>query len=349
MKTIAIFSQNSGGGGAERVATLLANELSKENKIYYCSIKENGYYYLADGIEKIVFKGGALSQIKRIARFIKDKGVNAVLAIGSPVAVKIALSKKLYGLKFSFIASERNDPEREITSPIKRLLRKWAYGKADKVVFQTEAARSYYPEAIRKKGVIIFNPVLINDKTVVDVAGGFNRVIAAGRIDGQKNFTMLVKAFARFGKDHPEYRLDIFGAKNDEEEYSKVYAAIKENGLFDKVFLKGFSDDLYGEYLKSSVYVSSSDYEGISNSMLEALAAGLPCVCTDCPCGGAAATIDDGVNGLLVNVGDESALSNALKRLAESEELRKNLSRNAVGIREKFSAEKIAAEWKKLI
>ena len=349
MKKVAIITQCSGGGGAERVSTILANAFSEKYKVFYCSITENGYYPLDDGIEKRTFGGGAFSQIKSIAAFLKKERIDAVFAIGSPVAVKIALAKTLFGRKSKFIASERNDPEREITSPIKRMLRKWAYKKADAVVFQTEDAKNYYPKRIRGKGVVIPNPVLVKSESVVDIAGGYKRIIAAGRVDPQKNFTMLVKAFALFEKNFPEYVLDVFGAKNDEVEYEKVESAIKENGLDEKVFLKGFTEDLYGEYLKSSIYVSSSDYEGISNSMLEALSVGLPCVCTDCPCGGARATIKDGENGLLVPVGDEKALADALIRLAEDEELRKRLSVEAIKIRERLSVEKIVEEWKNLL
>ena len=168
----------------------------------------------------------------------------------------------------------------------------------------------YYPESIRKKGVVIPNPIAVDNPSTVNSGEENNRVIAAGRLHKQKNFPLLIRAFAAFSKDFPNYSLDIFGEGEEREALQKI---VKNLSLTDKVFLKGKTDALFDEFLKSTIYVSSSDYEGISNSMLEAMAAGLPTICTDCPCGGARATIKDGVNGLLVPVGDEDALADALK------------------------------------
>ena len=97
------------------------------------------------------------------------------------------------------------------------------------------------------------------------------------------------------------------------------------------------------------MFVSSSDYEGMSNSMLEAMAMGLPCVCTDCPAGGARAVIKDGENGLLTPVGDSHALYLAMKKIAENPGLANKLSQNSVKIRNKQSVDKIIKKWMELI
>jgi glycosyltransferase involved in cell wall biosynthesis len=97
------------------------------------------------------------------------------------------------------------------------------------------------------------------------------------------------------------------------------------------------------------MFVSSSDFEGMSNSMLEALGLGLPCVCTDCPAGGAAAVIEDGVNGLLVPVGDSGKMYEAMKKIAQNPDLAKQLSENSVKIRETQSVEKIIEKWMEII
>lgn len=93
------------------------------------------------------------------------------------------------------------------------------------------------------------------------------------------------------------------------------------------------------------IHVSSSDYEGISNSMLEALAIGLPCICTDCPVGGAKMVIKNNINGILIPVGDQKALEQKMILLAENDELIEKLSQNAVKIRTKLSISNIADEW----
>ena len=97
------------------------------------------------------------------------------------------------------------------------------------------------------------------------------------------------------------------------------------------------------------MFVSSSDYEGISNSMLEALGIGLPCVCTDCPVGGAAMYIKNGETGLLTKVGDEDALYMAMKKLIDEPELCQSLSTKSVNIKIKLSLDKITQMWVNLI
>ena len=97
------------------------------------------------------------------------------------------------------------------------------------------------------------------------------------------------------------------------------------------------------------MFVSSSDYEGMSNSMLEAMALGLPVICTDCPAGGARAVIRNGENGILTPVGDANALYLAMKNLAETPDFAETLGKNAVKIRTEQSVEKIIEKWMDII
>lgn len=96
------------------------------------------------------------------------------------------------------------------------------------------------------------------------------------------------------------------------------------------------------------MFVSSSSFEGLSNSMLEAMAIGLPTICTDCPCGGARMIIINGVNGILVPNGDKDALAQAMAQVADDSKLAAYLSKNAMKIREDLSIKKIARLWEKL-
>ena len=99
----------------------------------------------------------------------------------------------------------------------------------------------------------------------------------------------------------------------------------------------------------SAIFVSSSDYEGISNSMLEALGMGVPTICTDCPIGGAREMISDGENGILVPVGDDNTLYLAMKKIIENPDFANKISNNAVRIRDQYPVRKIAEEWLKYI
>jgi glycosyltransferase involved in cell wall biosynthesis len=101
--------------------------------------------------------------------------------------------------------------------------------------------------------------------------------------------------------------------------------------------------------LKDAMYVNSSDYEGISNAMLEAMAIGMPVVCTDCPVGGAALVIKNNVNGMLVEVGNCEQLSWAISKILSDKEFSQTISRNASNIRQKLSIENIGKQWLEII
>ena len=124
---------------------------------------------------------------------------------------------------------------------------------------------------------------------------------------------------------------------------------IAAKGLSDKIQIFDFAADVHQRILQSAMFVSSSDYEGISNSMLEALAIGLPSICTDCPVGGARLVIESGVNGILVPLRDAEALAEAMTAVADDRELSERLSKAAVGVKTRFSVDNIIAQWKEKV
>ena len=119
--------------------------------------------------------------------------------------------------------------------------------------------------------------------------------------------------------------------------------------LEESVIFEPFSKDVHSLIIKDAVYVNSSDYEGMSNAMLEAMAIGLPCVCTDCPIGGANAVIKDGENGLLVKLGSTDELSKAIKKVISDKSLADTLSANGRKIRDELSVGRITDMWLSLI
>ena len=140
--------------------------------------------------------------------------------------------------------------------------------------------------------------------------------------------------------------MSIYG-NGDEKETLQQY--IREKKLQEMISIKDFQPNIHEVILDAAMFVSTSDYEGISNSMIEAMAIGLPCVCTDCDGGGARMMIQDHKNGLLVPKGDAEGVYRAMKELIENPELAESLGKEAAKIRERLSAEKIAEEWLKLI
>ncbi len=148
-----------------------------------------------------------------------------------------------------------------------------------------------------------------------------------------------MQAFSDFHKEYPDYVLEIYGKGELEETLKKNTA---EMGLGERVIWHGFCPDVRKRIADAGMYVLSSDFEGISNSMLEAMAMGIPVIATDCPIGGCAEYIQNGKNGLLVPVGDRKAMADAMKRLAEDQGLAASVSENGSRIREEFPIRVIA-------
>jgi glycosyltransferase involved in cell wall biosynthesis len=147
-------------------------------------------------------------------------------------------------------------------------------------------------------------------------------------------------------KSFPEYELHIYG---EGEEKENLVEYITKKRITEKVFLDGFFANIHEEIKDAAMYVSTSNYEGMSNSMLEALALGIPTICTDCPSGGARMVITNGVNGLLIPVGDEKALIEAMFFLIENPKDSARMSINGEKIVDRLSEKKIVDKWEKYI
>lgn len=194
-----------------------------------------------------------------------------------------------------------------------------------------------FPTGIRKKSVVIPNP--LEPKEEPYAGAREKRIVAVGRLNAQKNHKLLLCAFAAFAKEHSGYVLELYGQGEQEAELRALAGKLEIDG---SVIFKGFSAHVLSDIRTASMYVLSSDYEGISNSMLEAMALGLPVIATDCPIGGSRMYIRDGVNGLLVPVGDAGALAGAMGKLADDPAIGERLGAEAVKLREELAVSKIA-------
>ena len=275
-----------------------------------------------------------------------DMTVIAFLQPAIPITMLAAI-----GLNNRIVISERGDPYRLMKKRYGKPFIEKHYARADAVVFQTEDAKAVYPENIAQKGVIIFNP--LKENLPEPYHGERNKNITTFcRISNQKNLPVLVDAFARDYKKHPDYTLRIIGdASNNEGKavMDILNRKIREFDLTGAVVFEPFKKNVHEAIIKDCMYVNSSDYEGISNAMLEAMAIGMPVVCTDCPIGGAKTAITDGENGLLVPIKEAEALANAINRLIEDKTLAEKLSNNASKLRDEITLDKITDKWEALL
>ena len=200
----------------------------------------------------------------------------------------------------------------------------------------------YFPYYIKAKGTIIPNP--IREQLPAPYIGKrCNTIVGVGSLGEQKNWAMSLEACKEFFKYKPEYKMIIYGEGPLREELQRE---INNNSVLkDRVVLAGFADDVVEKINNARMFISSSDYEGISNSMLEALATGVPTICTDCPVGGARSVIVSGNNGFLVNVGDYEDLSKKMIILADNDEICEKFTRNSVLIKENLKLDTIVKRW----
>lgn len=289
------------------------------------------------------------TEIKKLREKLKNEPETKVMAFLQPsVPMTLIATKKLEN---KVVISERGDP--------KRLLRKRYgynfinkyYQRADAVVFQTNDAKATYPENISAKGTVIFNPV--NDKLPEAYHGEREKYVTTFcRVSRQKNLPILVEAFAEFHKDFNDYRLKIIGEpQNDDDKAAldETKALADKLGITDYIDFLPFSAQVHDEIIHDAMYVNSSDYEGMSNAMLEAMAIGMPVICTDCPIGGANAVIRNNENGILTQVGNADEMYEAMKKIASDKSFSYKLSRNAAEIRYKLSLENTAKKWMELL
>lgn len=349
-KKIIILTISMGNDGAGRVLSELSEEwVKKGHAVTVVQTGAENYgvnYDFAPGINIVNIH--ATSKIKPIRYAQEIKRVIPVLRQDPDATVVAFIVASIFicgvaslFVKNRIVVSERNNPRKCPPGRLQQKLRDWAFCRADRCVFQTEYAMSLFPRRAREKCVIIPNPINAHLPEPY-TAERRKAIVAACRLHPQKNLPMLLRAFAMFHESYPEYQLEIYGQGAEREKLEELSA---ELGIEKYVKMPGFVSDIHAKMRDAAMYVSSSDYEGISNSMLEALGMGIPTVVTDCPVGGARMVIENNVNGILVPVGDEKAFCAAMSRIAGDEDFARSLSVEAVKIKEKYKLETIADNW----
>ena len=342
------------GGGTERVISILANRMVQRGiHVTIMMIADPTVEYPLDERVHTVCVSeatggsmrGRIRRIRNMRGVFRGKSNLRIISMGTVANLFTMIAS--IGVRADKVLSERNDPNRLNHRPIKayeRAVRNFLYRFADRIVLQTPMALDCFPESLHAGCDIIPNPLPDDMPSPNPTAFRDRTILTAGRLTEQKNHALLLDAFASFSKEFPEYVLHIFGRGELE---TVLQNEVAEKGLEDKVLLRGFSDDLYGELNKGGIYVSTSNWEGISNSLLEALAMGIPVVATDCPMGGSKLCIQDGMNGYLIPMNDKESLLQRMCALAENSELRERFASHAMEVREKYSVDTITDLWLK--
>lgn len=338
------------GGGAERVSLALASYFVAHGFRFTYLLTKSPLidYDIPKGVEVVSqFANPSvkpLQQIRCIRGFMRANPQATFISFLPHQNMYTLMAST--GLPNKVIVSVRNDPRFDFPgNAMLSKVRDALYHKAVAIVFQTQAQKGLFPQSLQEKGTVILNPI---SSSVPEPFEGPRRkaIVTSGRLEEQKNHGMTIRAFAEFHKSHPDYTLEVFGKGSLDAELMQL---ANDLGVAESVVFEGFSPDALEHVRTASAFVMSSRFEGLSNSMLEALAMGVPTVCTRCLGGGAETVIEDGVNGLLVDVGDLAAEARSLARIVDDLEFMQTISTRARRLRDELSLENIGNSWRGLI
>lgn len=345
---IMFYIGSMGKGGAERVISILSNFFVNKYKIIIVTtVKSTCFYKIDNDIELISLdknndnKNFLIRNINRelrLKKIIFNKKPDIIITFLPEPSYRVLMLQ----LKIPIIVSIRNDPKIEYNNTGRKLIMKILYKKANGFVFQTEDAKKYFSRKIQEKSIIIFNPLSAEfDKAPYD--GTREKIIVnVGRLEKQKNQKLLIKSFNNILVKYPDYKLYIYG-EGTERKY--LQELIDELKLTNNVILKGISNNIKSVIYKKSLFVLSSNYEGMPNSLIEAMALGLPVISTDCPCGGPKALIENNVNGILVSPNNIDELTQSIEKVLENPKYSKKIGIRANMIYEKLNENVICNEW----
>jgi glycosyltransferase involved in cell wall biosynthesis len=357
---IAFVLPDVSGGGAARVACILCEEWVKAgHEVHLITYEEPGTAPVYPLDRRVVQHQIGLSvsprglfgfasnnarriwRVRKVLRHIRPDAVIAFLAEANMAAVLGG-----WGLGAPVLISERNHPAYYEVSSLNGLLRRWIYPLATRLCVQTEDIRDWFWCNLHIESSVIANPVSMPSEEDLRRAAGMpasgrRRALSLGRLEPQKGYDMLVEAFALIANQVPEWDVVIRGEGG---ERAALERQIAQAGLERRILLPGVTASPMQELLAVDLYLHPARFEGFPNAVLEALAAGLCVVATDCP-GATGEILWGGENGILVPPDEVEALALSMRRAMQDEDCRAHYADRARAAVSIYAPEAIAAKW----
>ncbi len=349
---IMFYISSLSRGGAERVVMTLANALRESGgAVVMTDTKAAGEYCQKMEFQRInlgfaPYRGilgqvtGRLAYLKKIRQACRACAPDVIVSFSESAGNRIAAAA--FGLSCKKVVAIRSNPGNSYRNQKEKKRIEKQLLKNDGIVFQTQGQKSFFAKEIQDKSAVIFNPVGKQFQARPQAWERKKEVVTAGRLSKSKDHATLIRAFALLAPKFPAYDFKIYGSGELGQELREQ---IKSLQMQQRILLMGEVENVQELIREAAVFVLSSTNEGMPNALMEAMAMGIPCVSTDCPCGGPKALIKNGENGVLVPVGDEKRMAEAIGELLQNHALAKRLGDEAQKIGERCSEEKIASEW----
>lgn len=355
MKSMFIVTGSLGNGGIEKVTSRIANYyVDKGYNVTICCLfggEDKVFVTLNENIEVLFFDGAKENSKAKVLmagkwiRFLRDafkkRDPDFVLSMTLKIGALCVLARKRMDIRISF--RETCDPKTKVRSVLFDRLLCRICKKIDGIIFQTEWEKSCYPQYMQDKGRVIPNPVS------VDVLWEYNpenkNIVTMGRLDNiQKRHDILIEAFNIFSKRNAGYNLVLYGEGPDKEYDEKL---AKKYGLEKSVIFAGAKKGVHNLIRDASMFVMTSDFEGLSNALAEAMVMGIPCISSDWP--GCSEVITHNVNGYIYTRQNVEELAAYMDDLANNEQKKLSFSSEAQKLRFHFDPKPVIDEYAKVI
>ncbi len=338
-------------GGAEKQSLILSKLLQDKVSVTLViwlgeKIDDvNLNFIVTNRIKYVPLKGNIFTRFSALIRLIRQQNVNLILSFLT-LANSIAGITKLFNKNLLTIGGIRT----EKLPFYKFAVEKFLHNRInDATVFNSYAAKTSFDERGFKPGksVVVHNAIRILPLERNYLTGDEIAIVTVSRFVRSKDFSTSLKSFKRLLQNNKDRKLMywIVGYGSLETE---IRSMIRQQDLGDNVKVMISPADVYGILLKADIYLSTSLFEGLSNSIMEAMAAGLPIVATNV--GDTKYLVNDSYNGFLVPPKDFELITSKLQELIDSGEKRKEFGKNSYSIiKNEFSEEKMLAGYNKLI
>lgn len=331
----------------EGYEVLIATEWYGENEFQIDPEVRRVHVGLLDGDEKKHRLIQFMLRVKYLRRFLRQEKPDILIPFARKALYRGLLAA--YFIRLPVLISIRTDPAGHYEERSDKIQIPLLFPRADGCVFQTEGAKEFFAPRLQDNSRIILNPINAKYIGVPEPKTRTKTVVQSGRLVDFKNQPMLLRAFANVHKRHPDYDLKIYGGDSFDGTKEILEGLIEELHAQDYIHLMGASDSLEKDLADAALFAFTSDWEGLPNALMEAMALGLPIVATDCPCGGPRTIMTHEVNGLLIPIKDQRALEDGINRLIEDPELAARLGREAKKIADRANEQAIYEQWRDYI